>query len=102
MKATAFLINTARGKIVDEEALATALREKRLAGAGLDVFEGEPQIHPALLEMNNVLLAPHVASATAEARMRMAVLAADNLLTTLAGERPPNLLNPEALNRRPV
>ena len=97
MKTGAFLINTARGKIVQEEALVKALKAGKLAGAGLDVFENEPQICPGLLQMKNVILAPHIASATTEARLRMASLAADNLLAFFAGRRPPNILNPEVL-----
>lgn len=97
MRAGAFFINTARGKIVHEGALVEALKAGKLAGAGLDVFENEPQIHPALLEMKNVVVAPHIASATAEARLRMASLAADNLLAVFDGRRPPNILNPEVL-----
>jgi lactate dehydrogenase-like 2-hydroxyacid dehydrogenase len=97
MPAGAFLINTARGKIVDEAALVQALKAGKLAGAGLDVFENEPQIDPALLEMENVVVAPHIASATAEARLRMASLAAENLLALFEGRRPPNILNPEVL-----
>lgn len=96
MKPSAFVINTARGPIVDEEALVQALQTGRLAGAGLDVFENEPKIHPALIAMDNVTLLPHVGSATAETRMRMAMLASKNLLAALRGERPPNLVNPEA------
>jgi glyoxylate reductase len=96
MKPSAFLINTARGPIVDEEALVQALQAARLAGAGLDVFENEPRVHPALLAMDNVTLLPHVGSATAETRMRMAMLAAKNMLAALRGKRPPNLVNPEA------
>jgi glyoxylate reductase len=96
MKPSAFVINAARGPIVDEEALVQALQAGRLAGAGLDVFEYEPQVHPALLAMDNVTLAPHVGSATAETRLRMATLASENLLAALRGERPPNLVNPEA------
>ncbi len=95
MKPTAFLINTARGVVVDEEALVQALQAGKIAGAGLDVFEREPQVHPALLKMNNVVLMPHVGSATAETRLKMAMLAAENLLEALAGRRPPNLVNPE-------
>ena len=95
MKPTAFLINTARGPVVDEEALVEALRSKTIAGAGLDVFEQEPKVHPALLEMHNVVLMPHVGSATGETRLRMAMLAAENLLAVLAGRRPLNLINPE-------
>jgi glyoxylate reductase len=96
MKPGAFIINAARGPIVDEEALVQALQTGRLAGAGLDVFENEPQVHPALLAMDNVTLSPHVGSATAETRLRMAMLASKNLLTALRGERPSNLVNPEA------
>jgi lactate dehydrogenase-like 2-hydroxyacid dehydrogenase len=97
MRPGAFIINTARGKIVDEEALVQALKSRRLAGAGLDVFENEPQIHPALIGMENVVMAPHIGSATAETRLRMALLAAENLLAAFAGRRPPNVLNPEIL-----
>ncbi len=97
MKPSAFVINSARGPIIDEEALVQALQAGRLAGAGLDVFENEPRVHPALMAMDNVTLAPHVGSATAETRLRMALLASENLLAALRGERPPNLVNPEAL-----
>jgi len=97
MKPGAFLVNTARGKIVDEEALVQALKSGRLAGTGLDVFENEPQIHPELLGMENVILAPHIGSATTETRLRMARLATENLLAAFAGRRPPNLLNPQVL-----
>ena len=95
LKPSAFLINAARGKCVDEAALVEALESKRLAGAGLDVFENEPQVHPALLNLPNVVLAPHVGSATAHTRLAMAMLAAENLLAALEGRRPPNLVNPE-------
>jgi len=95
LKPTAFLINAARGKCVDEAARVEALESKRLAGAGLDVFEHEPHVHPALLSMPNVVLAPHVGSATAQTRLAMAILAAENLLAALEGRRPPNLVNPE-------
>jgi lactate dehydrogenase-like 2-hydroxyacid dehydrogenase len=95
LKPTAFLINAARGKCVDEAALVEALESKRLAGAGLDVFEQEPHVHPALLSLPNVVLAPHVGSATAQTRLAMAMLAAENLLAALEGRRPPNLVNPE-------
>ena len=97
MKPEAFLINTARGKIVEEDALVQALKSGRLAGAGLDVFENEPQIHSALIGMENVVMAPHIASATTETRLRMALLAAENLLAAFGGRRPPNALNPEVL-----
>ena len=97
MKPSAFFINTARGNIVEEAALVEALQSRRIAGAGLDVFEHEPKVPAALLAMNNVVLMPHVGSATSETRMRMAMLAADNLLAALDGRRPPNLVNPEVL-----
>jgi glyoxylate reductase len=95
LKPTAFLINAARGKCVDEAALVEALESKRLAGAGLDVLEHEPHVHPALLSLPNVILTPHVGSATAATRLAMAMLAAENLLAALEGRRPPNLVNPE-------
>lgn len=95
MKPSAFLINTARGQVVDEEALVRALASKTIAGAGLDVFEKEPQVHARLLKMTNVVLLPHVGSASAETRFKMAMLAAENLLAVLDGRRPPNLINPE-------
>ena len=97
LKPTAFVINAARGPIIDEEALVQALAGGRLAGAGLDVFEDEPKVHPALIAMNNVTLLPHIGSATVETRLRMAALASENLLAALSGERPPNLVNPEVL-----
>lgn len=97
MKLGAFIINTARGKIVEEDALVRALKSGRLAGAGLDVFENEPQIHSELIGMENVVMAPHIGSATTEARLRMALLAAENLLAAFGGRRPPNALNPEVL-----
>jgi len=97
MKPTAYLINAARGKVVDEPALVEALKSKRIAGAGLDVFEQEPEVHPGLIALPNVVLSPHVGSATAETRLAMAMLAADNLLAALEGRRPPTLVNPEAL-----
>ncbi len=96
MKPTAYLINTARGPVVDEDALIEALREKRIAGAGLDVYSGEPHVNPALLELDNVLLTPHVASNTAHTRRRMAEAASERILDCLAGRTPQNLLNPQA------
>ena len=88
MKPTATLINIARGGIVDDTALAVALRERRIAAAGLDVFEGEPQVHPGLLELPNVVLTPHIASATLGTRLAMAHLAADNLIAFFDGRGP--------------
>jgi glyoxylate reductase len=93
MKSSAFLVNTARGPIVNETALASALREGVIAGAGLDVFEREPQVHPELLDLENVVLVPHLGSATVETRTAMAMLAADNALAVLSGEQPPAPIN---------
>jgi glyoxylate reductase len=92
LKPTAYLINTARGPIVDEAALVEALQQGRLAGAGLDVFEKEPEVHPGLLELSNVVLAPHLGSSTVETRDRMAVLAAENIVRVLAGKPPHSLV----------
>ncbi|WP_291795382.1 D-glycerate dehydrogenase [Brevibacterium sp.] len=90
MKPSAHLVNTARGPVVDEAALASALRAGTIAGAGLDVFEHEPEVHPGLLELENVTLVPHLGSATVETRTAMAVLAADNALAVLSGQEPPS------------
>ncbi|MEO5669847.1 MAG: D-glycerate dehydrogenase, partial [Ramlibacter sp.] len=98
MKPTANLVNIARGGIVDDAALATALRERRIAAAGLDVFEGEPKVHPGLLTVPNVVLTPHIASATVPTRMAMARLAADNLIAFLIHGKALNPLNPEVLS----
>lgn len=95
MKPTATLINIARGGIVDDAALASALREKRIAAAGLDVFEGEPKVHPDLLTVPNVVLTPHIASATLGTRMAMAMLAADNVISFLTKGQALTPLNPE-------
>lgn len=100
MKPTATLTNIARGGIVDDAALAQALKERRIAAAGLDVFEGEPKVHPALLEVPNVVLTPHIASASVATRRAMANLAADNLIAALTGGVPPTPVNPEVLARR--
>lgn len=99
MKPTATLINIARGGIVDEEALVTALREKRIAAAGLDVFEGEPKVNPGLLTVPNVVLTPHIASATIPTRMAMAMLAADNLIAYLTEGKALTPLNPQVMAR---
>jgi glyoxylate reductase len=96
MKPTAYLVNTGRGPLVDEPALVEALAAGHLAGAALDVFEREPEVHPGLLARDDVVLTPHIGSATTSARARMAVMAAENLVAGLRGERPPNLLNEEA------
>jgi glyoxylate reductase len=95
MKLTAILVNTSRGPVVDEAALVAALQEKKLAGAGLDVYEREPAVHPGLIAMPNVVLAPHIASATVRTRSEMSAMAARNMITAVRGGRPPNLLNPE-------
>jgi glyoxylate reductase len=97
MKPTAVLVNTARGPIVDEAALVAALRAGELGAAGLDVFEREPEVHPGLLELDNVTVVPHLGTATFETRVAMGMTAAGNLLAALEGRRPPNLLNPEAM-----
>ena len=98
MKPTATLINIARGGIVDDAALAAALRDRRIAAAGIDVYEGEPKVHPDLLTVPNVVLTPHIASATVPTRMAMANLAADNLIGFLVHGKAVTPLNPEALN----
>src|SRR5438477_6155404 len=96
MKPTAFLINTARGPVVDEASLVHALESRKIAGAGLDVYENEPFIHPGL-KRPNVVLAPHIASGSLETRTKMACIAAENVVALFAGKRPPNILNPEVL-----
>ncbi len=101
MKKTSILVNTARGPIVDPDALYQALASGAIAAAGLDVFEVEPipANHP-LLTLDNIIVAPHIASASVETRTRMALMAAENLLAALAGRRPPNLVNPDVWERR--
>jgi glyoxylate reductase len=107
MKPSAFFVNTARGRIVDEPALIEALRERKIAGAGLDVYWNEPPVSepapsPELFEFDNVILTPHMGSATVEARTRMALAVVDNLRAMVAGERPPNAVNPEVYGDAPV
>ena len=97
MKPGAILIHAARGGVVDDVALIAALKNGPLAAAGLDVYENEPRFNPEFLGLRNVVLAPHIASATTSTRRNMAMLAARNLVAALSGERPPNLLNPEVL-----
>src|SRR4030042_6685247 len=94
MKPTAILINASRGGIVDDLALIEALHKGTIAGAGLDVFENEPKLNPGFLELKNVVLAPHIASSSKATRLKMAMLAAQNLVAALTGKTPPNLLNP--------
>jgi glyoxylate reductase len=100
MKKTAYLVNASRGPVVDEAALVQALTEGWIAGAGLDVFEDEPKVHPGLLGLPNAVLAPHIASASSDTRIKMAILAVDNCLAVLEGQAPPTPVNPEALGNR--
>jgi len=95
MKPNAILINASRGPVVDEKALVKALQNATIAGAGIDVYEREPQVEPGLVGMTNVVLAPHIASASDETRLRMAMMAAENMVAGLKGRRPPNLVNEE-------
>jgi glyoxylate reductase len=98
MRPTAFLINTSRGPLVDEAALVEALRARKIAGAGLDVYEEEPRVHPGLLPLTQVVLTPHLGSAVGQLREQMAHVVVDNIQAVLNGERPPNLHNPEVYN----
>jgi len=100
MKSSATLVNIARGGVVDDSALVEALRTRRIASAGLDVFENEPKLNPDLMKLDNVVLTPHIASSTRATRTAMALLAIANVRAALAGERPPSLLNPDALSQR--
>jgi glyoxylate reductase len=102
MKSSAYLINTARGPVVDEAALVTALRQGQIRGAGLDVYEQEPELCPGLADLENVVLLPHLGSATVNTRTRMALMAAENLLAGLRGDPPPNCLNWAELKRNPA
>ena len=98
MKPTAFLIDTSRGPVIDEAALVATLENKKIAGAALDVFENEPFIHPGL-KRPNVVLTPHIASASIETRTKMAVMAANNIVALFKGQRPPNILNPDIFKK---
>jgi lactate dehydrogenase-like 2-hydroxyacid dehydrogenase len=98
MKKDAILINTSRGPVLDEKALVKALKERWIFGAGLDVYEREPYIEEELLDLDNVVLQPHSASATHETREKMAIMAAENMIAGLKGKRPPNCVNPEVFN----
>jgi glyoxylate reductase len=97
MKKTTFIVNTARGPIIDEAALVRALKAKKIAGAGLDVFEHEPKVHADLKRMKNVALNPHLGSATVEVREQMANIVVDNIEALLDGRVPPNCVNPQVL-----
>jgi lactate dehydrogenase-like 2-hydroxyacid dehydrogenase len=99
MKPTAILINSTRGGVVDDAALVDALKAGTIRGAGLDVFENEPKLHPGFLELKNVVLAPHIGSSTEATRRAMAMTAARNLVAALTGAAPPNLVNPEVAKR---
>lgn len=99
MKETSILINSSRGPVIDEQALIKALQKKWIFGAGLDVYEKEPQVSKALYSLDNVVLLPHIGSATTETRTKMAVMAAENLIQGLNGKRPPNCINPEVLSK---
>jgi len=100
MKPSCIVINTSRGPVVDEKALVRALKNGRIAGAALDVFEHEPKVEPELLEMSNVVVAPHIGSGSYETRLKMSEMAADNLLSVLKGQRPPNIVNPDVWEYR--
>jgi glyoxylate reductase len=96
MKPTAYLVNTSRGPVVDEAALVAALEAKKIAGAALDVYENEPKAHPGLMQRKDVILTPHIASASIETRTKMAVMAANNVAAFFQGRRPPNAINADA------
>lgn len=100
MKKESYLINTSRGPVVDEKALVRALKEKWIRGAGLDVFENEPEIEPELLKLDNVVLAPHLGSASFTTRTKMAKMAAENIIKALRGEIPPNIVNTQVLKKK--
>jgi glyoxylate reductase len=97
MRANAYLVNTSRGQVVDEAALVEALQDKKIAGAALDVFENEPEVNPGLLGRKDVILTPHISSASVATRTKMAVMAANNVVARFKGKKPPNALNADAL-----
>jgi glyoxylate reductase len=97
MKNTAYIINTSRGSVINESALVNALRNNQIAGAGLDVYENEPELKKELIDIKNTVLLPHIGSATLEARTKMAIMAAANIIEYFKGKQPPNILNPEVL-----
>ena len=97
MRPGSYLVNTSRGPVVDESALVESLRRRHLGGAGLDVYELEPELAPGLVELENVVLLPHLGSATVETRGRMAELAAQNAIAAIRGEAVPHMVNPEVL-----
>ena len=97
MRDTAYIINTSRGKVINEAALVNALKNNQIAGAGLDVYENEPELHKELVELENTVLLPHIGSATLEARTKMALMAATNIIEYFKGKRPPNILNQDIL-----
>jgi lactate dehydrogenase-like 2-hydroxyacid dehydrogenase len=99
MKKTAILVNTSRGPVLDEAAVAQALAERWIGGAGLDVFEREPEVHPLLLQLDNVVLAPHIGSASVDTRREMCMKAARNMVAALTGGQPESPVNPEVLAR---
>ncbi|MFQ6114722.1 MAG: 2-hydroxyacid dehydrogenase, partial [bacterium] len=100
MKDTAFLINTSRGAVINESALVKGLKENWIQGAALDVFENEPQIHPELINLKNVVIVPHIGSATKETREKMAMMAAQNIIDVLRNKKPQNLVNKDVWERR--
>lgn len=99
MKPTAYLINTSRGSVIDEAALVAALKQRKIAGAGLDVFEREPALTPGLATLDSVVLAPHLGSATLGTRTKMGMIGVDNLLAACSGQRPPDCVNPEIFGK---
>jgi len=100
MKPTAFIINTSRGPVIDEAALVRALKDSKIAGAGLDVYEHEPQVSPELIAMPNVVLTPHLGSAVLELREGMAHVVVDNTIALIEGRPPVSCLNPEVLRKK--